>query len=403
MFARKQKYEKVQEKKNDEMITSWPTGTPRGKLHLRVLVSECTDPATNLATEEYLQEGARGDCVSETLFLWRNRPTVVIGAHQNAARECDLKAMAADGVVLTRRRTGGGAVYHDLRNTNYSFIVSPPGHYAAPACHAVVTGALQRAFGLKAAATGRNDICAEDPRSGEMRKVSGCAFRRRPNAVLHHGTLLLGADLQALSRYLTPSRAKLMSKGVASVRSRVANVSDLVGRRVDHAAACRALAESFCATRALQPLPAPGGVCLTVEALDPERLARADGAFAARRDALRSYEWRFGHDPQWSCRFETRLPWGTVDARLDVAHGRVADIALFSDALNTAVVPVAAACLRGARFRARDVLACAAPGPLRRAAAQVAAAGTHTPAEVADAAALVPDLVRWIAANANEQ
>ena len=373
-------------------------------VELHVLRSECTDPSTNLATEEWLQERARGaGRVVHTLFLWRNRPTVVIGAHQNAARECDLGAMRAAGVALARRRTGGGAVYHDLANTNYTFVTAPARAYAAADAHAVTVDALRRAFGLRAAASGRNDICVATPAG--PRKVSGCAFRRRANAVLHHGTMLLDTDLAALGRLLTPAPAKLRAKGVASVRARVANVSALVGRRATHAELCAAFEEAFVAHHTARDTAhgAPRDVRVRVATLDAPALLRRDRTLRRMRDALASYDWRFGHDPAWGVRLEARRPWGTADLRLDVVRGRIAHAALFTDCLNTAVARTAADALRGCRYTRRDVVAAvdrAAADAVRAARRRRLRAPEALP-EALEAQEYLRDFAIWVASNAN--
>ena len=375
-------------------------------VELHVLRSACTDPSTNLATEEWLQQRARcagrAGAAVHTLFLWRNRPTVVIGAHQNAARECDLAAMRAAGVLLTRRRTGGGAVYHDLANTNYTFITAPARAYTAAAAHAVTVDALWRAFGLRAAASGRNDICvatADGPR-----KVSGCAFRRRANAVLHHGTMLLDTDLAALGRYLTPSPAKLQAKGVASVRARVANVSALVGRRATHAALCAAFEEAFVAHHTARARGrVPRVVRVRIADIDAPALLRRDRTLRRMRAALESYDWKYGRDPAWALRAEARRPWGMADVRLDVVRGRIARAALFTDCLNTAVARTAPAALRGCRFARRDIVAAvdrAAAAAVRTAARRRHRAPEALP-EALEAQQYLRDFAVWVAGMAN--
>lgn len=374
-------------------------------VELHVLRSACTDPSTNLATEEWLQQRARcagrAGAAVHTLFLWRNRPTVVIGAHQNAARECDLAAMRAAGVTLTRRRTGGGAVYHDLANTNYTFITAPARAYVAAEAHAVTIDALWRAFGLRAVASGRNDVCVAAPDG--LRKVSGCAFRRRANAVLHHGTMLLDTDLAALGRFLTPSPAKLQAKGVASVRARVANVSALAGRRATHEALCAGFEEAFVAHHTARARGVPRDVRVHVADLDVPALLRRDRTLRRMRAALESYDWKYGSDPAWSLRLEARRPWGMADVRLDVVHGRIARAALFTDCLNTAVARTGPAALRGCRFARRDIVAAvdrAAAAAVRNAARRRHRAPEALP-EALEAQEYLRDFAAWVATMAN--
>lgn len=306
----------------------------------------CNDPHFNLATEEamfkeYIESKDKGRAA--TLFLWRNKPTVVIGAHQNAYRECALKRMEADGVVLSRRRTGGGAVYHDLGNTNFTLLSRPRAADEIERNMRVVTRALGH-FGVEAKVSGRNDITVNG------RKVSGSAFRKTGAAALQHGTLLLNADMTALARYLTPSKLKLQSKGVRSVKARVANLQDLCPG-ITHRSVCAALAEEF-----QREFLGRGVAGLQVKTLDMGELSR-NAALQAIYSDLRSWEWRYGTDPDWSLRFEARRDWGMVDVRFDVRMGTVAAAALYSDTLVPQIVAVAQRALVGVPYRRDAVVA----------------------------------------------
>lgn len=190
---------------------------------LRVVLSDSFNPYFNLAVERWLLETLEPNC--QVLYLWRNHDTVVIGRSQNPWLECNLTKMQADEVALVRRPTGGGAVFHDLGNTNFTFLTHGAG-YDKQANSAIITKALA-SLNLKAMAVGRNDIVVEDPSSGELRKISGSAYRELADRALHHGTLLICADLQRLAEYLNPRKKKLAAKGVQSVRSRVINLIEV--------------------------------------------------------------------------------------------------------------------------------------------------------------------------------
>ena len=186
---------------------------------MKFLVLSTTNPYYNLAVEEYLFNTA-SDCV---FMLWQNDKTVVIGKNQNAHAEVDRAVLDKYGVYLARRITGGGAVYHDLGNVNYSFINpnSKTGgidfeYFTKPIIKALKT------LGVNVKLSGRNDLETE---SGL--KISGSAQHRVGNRVLHHGTLLFSSDLDFMSKVLTPDRDKLKSKAVRSVKKRVINVCEL--------------------------------------------------------------------------------------------------------------------------------------------------------------------------------
>ncbi len=184
-------------------------------MKLQFIVSNQTEPYWNISVENYLVETA--DAV--TLYLWRNRRTVVIGQNQNPFSECNVEALEADGGYLMRRKTGGGAVYHDDGNINFSFVV-PKALYDQTRQFGVIQRAVE-SFGLHTELSGRNDILVEG------RKFSGNAFSKGRVNDLHHGTILIKGNMDDLARYLKPKPAKLQKHGVASVRSRVVNLSEL--------------------------------------------------------------------------------------------------------------------------------------------------------------------------------
>ncbi len=183
---------------------------------MKLYVLTTTNPHYNLALEEYLFRHESDD----VCMLWQNEPTVVIGKNQNAFAEVDTDALRRDGVHLARRITGGGAVYHDLGNVNFSFISANSAQtgldfakFTAPILAALAS------LGVRAELSGRNDLLLDG------KKFSGNAQYSANGRTLHHGTLLFDADLMAVARYLRPDEEKLSSKGIKSVRSRVTNLA----------------------------------------------------------------------------------------------------------------------------------------------------------------------------------
>jgi len=304
---------------------------------LRVIESVSNDPWFNLALEERLLRSIEEDTV--VLYLWRNDPTVVIGRHQNPWVECRLDAMDADDVKLSRRASGGGAVYHDLGNSNFTFVTRRP-NYSVERQIGVVVDALKR-LGIDARFKGRNDILVGD------RKVSGSAFFATGERWLHHGTLLLHADLGRLAHYLTVSPAKIASKAVASVRSRVANLREFAPE-IDHAAAGGALIEAFAEEY---------GRGFSIERLDPETLTNEDPELVRLYEHYRDETWRYGRTPRFTHQLEHRFEWGGVDLRLDVSDGTIREAAIFTDALSLGLVDALVEALEGTAYRRADVAA----------------------------------------------
>ena len=177
---------------------------------MKFLRNTSTDPHFNMSFDEYCLQRLPSD--DDVFYLWQNRPSVIIGHNQDAAQEVNLSFINSRGIVLARRVTGGGAVYHDLQNLNYSIVGRKPDI-------GVIVEAL-RSLGVPAELTGRNDIFVEG------RKVSGFARSVYQQRELIHGTLMYDVDIDTLTRALDTPQSKLNRKGVASVRSRVANLKD---------------------------------------------------------------------------------------------------------------------------------------------------------------------------------
>jgi lipoate-protein ligase A len=302
-----------------------------------IVMGEGFDPFSNLALEQALVSAIAAD--EAVLYLWQNRRTVVIGRHQDARAECHLDALDADGGTLARRLSGGGAVYHDLGNLNFTFIV-PKAAYDLSRQLRVILGAV-RSLGVEAAFSGRNDILAQG------RKFSGNAFYHGKDASFHHGTLLVDGDMADLMRYLNVPQQKMASKGVASVRSRVVNLREIApALTVD--ALKGAMARAFYAEYG------PGGVFDTRARID-------DQALMALVEKYRSDAWRFHKNPGFDAEIETRFPWGGVRLCLSVRQDRIQEAVVYSDAMDERFIRALMQALRGVPYR-RGALADAVKG-----------------------------------------
>ena len=290
------------------------------------------DPFLNLAMEQHLLETVKGGCC--LLYLWQNENTVVIGKNQNPWAECRTSLLEEEGGHLARRLSGGGAVFHDLGNLNFTFLV-PTGDYDLQKQQRVLLEACQ-SFGIPAELSGRNDLTADG------RKFSGNAFYHNGPRSYHHGTLLVDVDGAKLARYLTPSKAKLESKGVPSVRSRVVNLKELCPSiTVDGLK--QALVNAFESVYGLESVP-------RVFAEAEER------RIAELREQYSSWAWRFGQRLPFTCRAAGRFPWGGVEIQLQVNEGVIRRAAVYSDDMDFAFPPALEAALAGCAFR-REALA----------------------------------------------
>jgi len=297
---------------------------------IRILKSTDNNPWFNLATEDHIFRDM--DPSVDVLFLWQNQSNIVIGRHQNPWAECDLEAMEENGVLLTRRQSGGGAVYQDLGNSCWTFL-SGKSAYSVERNFQLVIAALKR-LGIEAEVSGRNDITVEG------RKVSGSAFKLAADRAFHHGTMLLHTDLARLGSLLRPDQRKLQSKGVTSVRSRVANLSEWVPG-LDHGKFCDALVAAF---RDHHGEDAP------VEMLDRSSLEVIPG-LAAYYEHQSDWKWRFGETPEFEITLQTRFDWGLVDVHLNTARGVVAAAKVFSDSLHPEMIDGVTDVLVGVPYR----------------------------------------------------
>lgn len=283
---------------------------------LKVLLSESFNPHLNIGTEEWIFDHL--DPSQQVLFLWRNEETVVIGRNQNPWSECNLARMKEDKVHLARRKSGGGAVFHDLGNTNFTFL-SPKEGYSRGHNVGILLGAL-RSLGVEAAASGRNDLLV--PFADGPRKFSGSAYREKRDRAFHHGTLLLSADLSRLGNYLTPSPKKLKAKGKESVRARVANLTE-VNAGITHERIVAAMIDAF---------EGFYGEKAAIEPLSLESLS-SNPELRAKYDELSSWNWLYGHTLEFTHRMDEYLSLGFFDFQFVVEEGIIREAQIFTDSL----------------------------------------------------------------------
>ena len=292
----------------------------------RYIITDHTDPYGNLSLEEHLLHTvAPGEII---LYLWQNRHTVVIGRNQNAWKEVRVPDLEKDGGHLVRRLSGGGAVYHDLGNLNFTFLVSQADYDVARQTEVILQAV--RSFGIQAERTGRNDITVDG------RKFSGNAFYKSGENAYHHGTLLVQVDMDNLALYLNVPQQKLDSKGVSSVRARVVNLTELCpSLTID--ALKKALVKALGEVYGAKP-----------EELPPERVD--EEAVQAGREKFSAWDWIYGHPIPFTWEGESRFPWGGIQLQFSVEAGRVKDCAIYSDALDETLIQSLPGLFAGCEF-----------------------------------------------------
>lgn len=298
---------------------------------LRIYQHTGLDPYTNLAIEKHLMDTTAADeC---TLYLWQNQNTVVIGKNQNPWTECRTTLLEEEGGKLARRLSGGGAVFHDIGNLNFTFLVAKENYDLAKQLS--VIQAACAATGIAAEPSGRNDLLADG------RKFSGNAFYQNRTHAYHHGTLLISADMDKLQRYLSPPKAKLESKGVSSVRSRVVNLSELSpGLTCDNMR--QLMADAFQQVYGFPAAP----VTLTSEDWDSIETLRLQYA---------SWDYLFGTPLPFTFSCENRFSWGQLQLQLQAKHGIITGVKAYSDSMDWLLAEQLELALNGCRFQLQDM------------------------------------------------
>ena len=292
---------------------------------MKYLLNSSTDPYFNMALDEFCLENI---VMEEPYFyLWRNRPSVIIGLNQNAWSEVNLDYLRDNGITLARRVTGGGAVYHDLQNLNYTIV----GLSLTPQ---PIIDALLR-LGVPAELSGRNDIFVEGRKvSGYARRVSGCQE-------IIHGTLMYDVDLETLTHVLDTPESKLQAKGIGSVRSRVANLNEYLP----------GVPTLNSLQTTLQEILAGGdGEIKLTECQLSEVRRMAEEKFA-------TWDFIYGRSRQTGFVRKAKLPCGTVEADISLDRGLITGISFTGDFLFDEPVTELESKLTGCRFE-REALAC---------------------------------------------
>ncbi|RCS70091.1 lipoate--protein ligase [Vibrio casei] len=300
---------------------------------LRLFFSTSTNPLFNLAVEDTIFRSMAAD--QKVLFLWRNDNTVVIGRAQNPWKECNTQRMERDGITLARRQSGGGAVFHDLGNTNFTFMAGKPG-YDKTVSTDIVLNALAE-LGIKGKATGRNDLVVETE-DGD-RKFSGSAYRETMDRGFHHGTILLNADMNRLADYLNPDPKKLQAKGITSVRSRVINLQQL-DQSLTHEALCTAITQAFFKYYDEQVEP---------EFISPDvmpNLPNFEATFAKQKD----WHWNFGNTPEFTHQIDERFIWAGVEVHFNIKKAHIEEVQIFTDSLEPAPLEALQLALHGQMY-----------------------------------------------------
>lgn len=303
---------------------------------MRYLKNPSTNPYYNMAFDEYCLESLPID--EPVFFLWQNRPAVIVGYNQEVNTEVNLDYLKEKGIDLVRRVTGGGAVYHDLENLNYTIVGrSEDLERDYPEYAALMMKALQ-ALGIPATLSGRNDILVEG------KKVSGFAKRVCKNRLMVHGTLMYNVDVDVLTHVLNPSTTKLQSKGIASVRSRVTNLCNYLPELSDIQAFKNRLEEILSNNYSDAEYKLSEADLANIQQLTDEKFA--------------TWEWNYGRSPKATLVHSARLACGTVEIHLTLAENRIASCRFGGDFLGNLPASDIEKALTGIPYEINEIRKC---------------------------------------------
>lgn len=296
----------------------------------RYIKSDSIDARYNLALEQYVFDSL--DRAYGYFILWQNANTVVVGRHQNTIAEIDREYCERNDVTVVRRLSGGGAVYHDLGNVNFTFIADSDNKKFDFAMFCAPVKAALASFGVGVEISGRNDM------SIDQKKFSGNAQYQKEGRVMHHGTILYDSDLSVVSKALCVPKEKLKSKGVVSVRSRVTNIKPYMREDIAVDRFIDALRDFMFASFEMEPYT-----------LTPDDEAAIQKIKRGRYDA---FGWNFGQSPPYSIKKSRHIEGvGRVEIALDVRNGKIEDIAFSGDYFGVDDMAAIAERLRGCELK----------------------------------------------------
>jgi lipoate-protein ligase A len=296
-----------------------------------IVRSLSNDPWYNLALEEYLLKKVGRNQV--TLYLWQNNNTIVIGRNQNPWKECRCKQFEEDGGKIARRLSGGGAVFHDLGNLNFTFIMDKSLQNLNTQLQVILQAVKN--LGINAEFSGRNDIVVEG------KKFSGNAFYEEDSSAYHHGTILVNSDMNKLTTYLQVSNEKIKSKGIDSVRSRVINLKS-INTDITIETVMNNLQESFCKIYGGSP---------NIKNIDKNTcpLEKLYSKYC-------SWNWKYGESPNFDIYFEKRFNWGGFDIGFKLNNACISSCTIYSDAMNSKLIQSVSKSLEGIPFKMNYIL-----------------------------------------------
>ena len=303
---------------------------------MKYIINENNNPRYNLALEEYVLKNLDG----EYFFLWQNEPTIVIGKHQNTISEINLDYVEKKGIHVVRRMSGGGAVYHDLGNINFSFIQEKKdladfdfSFFTRPIVD------LLGELGIKAEFNSRNDLAIDG------KKFSGNAQYIFKKKILHHGTLLFNSEMEELVNSLKVSKDKIESKGLKSIKSRVANIKDYIGEdsKIKEVSDFKDALFEHMKNR--------------MEEFQEYVLTENDRKEIEKlkKEKYDKWEWNYGESPEADIHRQRKYTAGKVESYIKLKDGLIENIKLFGDFFSSREIEDLENGLKGKKYMKSEI------------------------------------------------
>lgn len=304
---------------------------------MKYIVNTSNDPAYNVALEAYAFQKLTD--IDEIFILWINEPAIIIGRHQNTIQEINKEFIDKNGIHVVRRLSGGGAVYHDLNNLNYTIISNntQEGAFDFQTFSKPVIDTLAK-LGVKAEFTGRNDLEING------QKFAGNAQAYYKGRMMHHGCLLFDVDMSVLGQALKVSKDKIESKGIKSVRARVTNIVDHLSDKIT----VQEFSDAILA-QMKEEYPEMDEYVLSDAELS-EIQAMRDNQFA-------TWDWTYGKAPEYTIERGVRYPAGKITTYANVENSTIKSVKIFGDFFGVKPVDDIEKMLEGFRYDYKDVLA----------------------------------------------
>lgn len=316
---------------------------------MKYIVNNSNDPRYNLAFEEYCFKHLEINPNEEYVILWINGPAIIVGKNQNTLEEINKQYVDENRIKVVRRITGGGAVYHDLGNLNFSILTLDTGEgkidfkkYNVP-----IVKSLEK-LGIKCELSGRNDMTIDG------KKFSGIAQSVWKKRVLNHGTLLFDTDLEVLSKALNVKQDKIESKGVKSVKSRVTNIKPYMEKDVDVYKFKEILLNTIFSMAGLEPVEYK---------LSDEDFENIDKLYNEKYD---TWEWNYGSSPKFAYKNYKRFPFGSIDIRFNVVNGAISETTIYGDFFGSKDVSILEEKLNGTNYEKEQVRGVIQDEPLQK-------------------------------------